>query len=203
MRSDLFGRLLCRYVGDGAERRLKSEHGGGVASLVIADGFEETHVLEAALRPLAVLLQHGEHGIAGLSDFCNARAHHMPGQNGGRSLAKRAGLHLMGKCRNGVAIQLEVHANARPAKFRLTLGITLRIRQNACERQITGKFENLRVIYVVHAAIGPVFPVFGKQSVTSATGFFVFFYMIWNFHARKAKLSATLCKLKWNTLKIV
>ena len=112
MRSDPADGLLCRDVGNGAKRCLEGQHGGGVAGLVVAHRLEESHILEAAFRPLAVLLQHGEHGVTRRSDFRDAGADHMPGQNGGRGLAECTGFHLMRKSRNGVTVQFQVNANA-------------------------------------------------------------------------------------------
>ena len=150
---ELLRRLLLRFLGlDLIERRhhgIEGEHGRGMARLIVAHRLEHGDVGPFAGGRRAVLLQHLAHGLAQLAQFGRLCADDVAGHDRGRSLAERAGLHVMGEIADHRAVHLEVDGDGRSAQLGMGGGAGVGLIESSQARDIARQIEDSLVINLV------------------------------------------------------
>ena len=115
-------------LADRVDHGIESQHGRGVARLVVAHRLEQGDVGPFSVRRTAVFLQHLADGLAQFAQFVRRRSHDMAGHDRGGSLAERASLHVMGEVGDDRTFHLEVDLDGRAAELGMRSGGGIRAR---------------------------------------------------------------------------
>ncbi len=147
-------RTLRLDLVDRVDHGVEGQQRGGVARLVVAHRFEHRDVGPFAVRGrCAVLLQHLAHGLAQALEFVGFCPDDVARHDRRRRLPERAGLHLMGEVRHGVALHFQVDRHGGTAQLGMRGRGGVRLLKPANSRDCARQFENPAVIDVVEHAI--------------------------------------------------
>ena len=117
--------------------------------LVVAHGLEHGDVGPFAGGRGAVLFKHFSNRFPQLAQFGRFCPDHVARHDRRGGLPEGAGLHVMGKIRDLVAVGLEVDGDCRAAQLRVGRGRGVRRRQPAQAGDISRQFENSGVVNLV------------------------------------------------------